>query len=71
MVKEKFTSLAGYGIKSMRRLFKNEMLNHQSKCNLDEKILISEITRHLDAEIWNMLVNGTLGNEDSTFHSGA
>ena len=62
--------LAGCEIKSMRPIFKTEMLIYQSKANLDEKILFGKITHHLDPEIRKMLVNGKFGNEDSTFQSG-
>ena len=57
-------------MKSMRLLFKTEMLIYQSKANLAEKILLGKITHHLDPEIRRMPVNGMLGNEDSIFHSG-
>ena len=41
---KKFWRLAGCGIKSMRPIFKTEMLIYQSKANLDEKILFGNIT---------------------------
>ena len=70
MSKKKFTRLAGSEIKSMRSIFKIEILIHQSKANLDEKILFGKITHHLDPEIGKMLVRGMHWNTDSTFHSG-
>ena len=54
----------------MRSIFKAEILIHQSKTNLDEKILFGKIAHHLDAEIRKLQVNSKFGNEDSTFHSG-
>ena len=54
----------------MRPISKTEMLVCQSKANLEEKILFSNITRHLDSGIRKMLVRGMFGNKDSTFHSG-
>ena len=44
------TRLAGYEIKSMKPIFKNEMFIVQSKANLDKKILLGKITHHLDPE---------------------
>ena len=35
--------LPGNGIKSMRPIFKNKLLNYHSKANLDEKILLCKI----------------------------
>ena len=60
----------GYEIKSLRPIFKTEMVINQSKANLDEKILFGKITHHLDPEIRKMQVRGMFGNENSTFHSG-
>ena len=57
-------------MKSMRPIFKTEMLIDHSKTNLDEKILFRKITHHLDLEIRKMMANCKFGNEDSTFHSG-
>ena len=54
----------------MRPIFKTEMFIYQSKANLGEKILFHKSSHHLDPEIRKMLVNGMLGNEDTTFHSG-
>ena len=39
-----FTRLAGCVIKSMRPIFKTEMLIYQLKANLDERILFGKIT---------------------------
>ena len=61
---------AGWEIKSMRKIFKIEMLIYHSNANLDEKVLFGKITNHLDPDIRKMLVNGMLGNKDSTFHFG-
>ena len=41
-----FTRLAGCEIKSMRPIFKTEILIYQSKANSDEKILLGKITKH-------------------------
>ena len=65
-----FTHLAGYGIKNRLPIFENKILIFQSKANLDEKTLLGKITHHLHPEIWKMLVRGTFGDENSTFHSG-
>ena len=46
-----FTRLAGRGKKTMRPIFKTEMLIFQLKANLAEKILLGKITPHLDPEI--------------------
>ena len=62
--------LAGCENRSMRPIFKNEMLIYQSKANLDVKISFGKITLHFDLEIREMPVEGMLGNKDSTFHSG-
>ena len=62
--------LAGCGIKSMRPIFKTEMLIYQSKDNLDEKILFGSIPHLIDPETRKMLVKGMFGNKISTFHSG-
>ena len=62
--------LLGCEIKSMRLIFKTEILTYQPKANLGEKILFSKIAHHLDPEIRKTMVNGKFGNEDSTFHSG-
>ena len=43
---KKFTRLAGYGIKSMRPIFKTKVLIYQSKANLNGKILLGKI-KHL------------------------
>ena len=61
------TRLMGCEIKSMRPIFKTEMLIYQSKANLDEKILFAKITRHLDPEIRKMLIRSMLG--DKGFHN--
>ena len=42
----------------MRPIVKTEMFTNQSKTNLDEKILFSKITHHLDHEIRKMLAKG-------------
>ena len=39
---KKFIRLMGSGIKSMRPIFKTEMLIYQSKANLDEKFCLVE-----------------------------
>ena len=44
MSQEKFTPLAGYGIKIMEPIFKTEIQIYQSKANLDEKILFGKNT---------------------------
>ena len=62
--------LADCETKGMGPIFKTEMLIYQSKTNLDEKILLGKITHHLDPEIRKMLVRSTIGNKDSTSHSG-
>ena len=54
----------------MRPIFKTETIIYQSKANLDKKNLFRKITDQLDPEIRKMLINGKLGNEDSTFHFG-
>ena len=41
----------------MRSIFRTEMFMHQSKANLDEKILFVKITHQLDPEIRKMLAN--------------
>ena len=38
-------------MRSMRRIFKTEMLIYHSKANLDANILFGQITHHLDTEI--------------------
>ena len=43
-VQNKFTRLAGYGIKRMRLIFKADMLIYHSKTNLDEKMLFTKFT---------------------------
>ena len=65
-----FTSLASYGVKSTRPIFKIKMLIYQPKANLDEKIFLGKITHHLDQEIRKMLVKVIFGSKDSPFHSG-
>ena len=62
--------LARSEIKSMRLIFKTEMLIYHSKANLDEKTLFGKITYHLEPEIGRMLVRWMLRNKDSTFDSG-
>ena len=57
-------------MKSMLLIFKIEMFIHQSKVNLDERILFGSIPRLIDPEIRKMLVEGMVGNKNSTFHSG-
>ena len=64
--KKECRRLEGCGVKSVRPIFKTEMLIYQSKVNLDEKILFGALilqTRKLGNA-------GMLGNENSTFHSG-
>ena len=51
-------------------MFKTEMLNYQSKVNLDENILFGSSPHLTDPEIKKMLVKGMFGNKHSTFHSG-
>ena len=65
-----FAFLAGCKIRSMRPIFKTEMLIHQSKANIDETILFGKITCHLYLEIWKILAMGMFRNKDSIFHSG-
>ena len=60
----------GCEIKSMRPIFKTDMLIHYSKTELDEKVLFGKSTHHLDPEIRKILVRGMFRNKDSTFHSG-
>ena len=48
---KKLTRVVDCEIKSMRPIFKTEILIYQSKANLDGKILFGKITRHLDPEI--------------------
>ena len=67
---KKVTHLVVCGIKSMKPIFKIEILFFQSKTNLDKDILFGKITNHLDPVIRKMMVNGKFENEDSTFHSG-
>ena len=43
---KKVQAFGGYGMKSMRAIFKTNMLTYQSKANLDEKILFGKITHH-------------------------
>ena len=50
--------LAGCEIKSMGPIFKAKVLIYQSKADLDEKNLFGKITRHLNPEIWKMMVKG-------------
>ena len=57
-------------MKSMRPVFKTEVLIYHSKACLDGKILFGKITHHLNPETWKILVRGMLGNKDSTFLSG-
>ena len=55
----------------MQPVFKTRILIHQSKANLDEKILFGEITLHLsDPEIRKMMAKGLHSNENSMFHLG-
>ena len=55
MSHKKFTHLAGYEIKSVRLIFKNEILIYQPKANVDDKILLDKFTHHLHPEIMNIL----------------
>ena len=55
---KRFTRLTGSVIKSMRPIFKTEMLIYQSKANLDQKILFGKINHHLDPEIWEVSERG-------------
>ena len=48
----------GCGIKSMKPTFKTEMLIYQSKANLDEKILLGNITHFIEPKIRKMHVRG-------------
>ena len=45
----------------MRPTFKIVMLIYQSKAKLEEKILFSKVTHHLDPEIRKMQVTGMFG----------
>ena len=56
-------------MKSMRQILKTEVLIFLSKANLNNKILFSKITDHLDPENRKMLVGDMFWNENSTFHS--
>ena len=67
---KKILPLAGCGIKSMRPIFKTEMLIYQSKANLDEAILFGKITHYVDLEIRKMLSRSMFVNEYFTCHSG-
>ena len=49
-------------MKSMRPIFKTEILIYQSKANLDEQNLLGKFTHHLDQEIRKMLANWKFGN---------
>ena len=69
MSQKKCMRLEGCEIKSMRPIFKTEMLIYQSKANLDEKILFFKIAHQLDSEIKKTLVSCMFGNKNSTFHS--
>ena len=68
--KQKFTLLAGGWIKSMRLIFKSEMLINQLKANSDEKIFFGKITHDLYPKVKKRLVHGKFGNKDSILHSG-
>ena len=61
--------LLDYEVKSMRPIFKTEMLIYQSKANLDEKTLLAIITNQLDPEIGKMPIRYMFGNKDSRFES--
>ena len=54
----------------MMPIFKIKILIYQSKANFDEKSLFGKICRHLDPEMWTMLVRGMFGTKDSPFRSG-
>ena len=56
--KKKFTPLAGCEMKSMRTMFKTEMLIYQLKANLDEKILL--VKGDLKRIFLLMQMNGTI-----------
>ena len=58
------------GVKTTRPIFKTEMLIHQSKATVDEKILFGNINHQLDPEIRKLPVKGKFGNMDSLFNSG-
>ena len=42
--------MAGYGITSMKPIFKTEVLMYQSKVNLEEKILFVNVPHLIDPE---------------------
>ena len=67
---KKFMRLAGYGLKSIRPIFKTKMFIYQSTANLDVKILSGKITHIIYLEISKMLERGLYGNQDSTVLSG-
>ena len=46
----------------MGPIFKTELLIHQSKANLDEKLLLDEIAHLLNIEIRKVPVRGLYGN---------
>ena len=60
---EMFARLVGYGIKSMRPIFKTEMLIYQSKINLHEKILFRKIPHLIDPEMRKILEKGMFGSK--------
>ena len=59
--------LASCEIKSMRLIFKTEMLIYQSKANLDEEILFGILLHLINPDIREMLVK-ELGNLRSEFY---
>ena len=65
---KKFTHLAGSEMKSVRLIFKTEILIYQSQASLNEKILFGKSTHHSDAEIRKILGKSMFRNKDSTFH---
>ena len=61
--------MAGYQIKLNHvTKSKTKVLINRSKVNLDEKILFGNIRHLTDLEIREIMVNGALGNKNTTFH---
>ena len=61
MSQKKFRRLEGCGIKSMRPIFKTEMLIYQSKANLYERILFDKTIYHfLSFFIFNLSITVSL-----------
>ena len=60
--------MAGYQIKLNHvTKSKTKVLIYRSKVNLDEKILFGSIRHLTDLEVRKIMVNGALGNKNTTF----